>query len=108
MADFISQPQNVKQVDDLGGNAYTIYTIEHAATAAGDENAVELDASVIAVRHLPDVGQTQVTITLDASADTTLFTKTASFPSESASGTYTFVARHVGIASSVGGFKGDL
>ena len=108
MADFINLPQNVQQVDDKAGNGYTIYTIQHVSTASGDENAVELDASVIAVRHLPAVGQTQVTITLDGSADTTLFTKTASFPSESASGTYVFCARHVGSAASVGGFKGDL
>lgn len=108
MADFTGIPQNVQQIDDKSGNGFTIYTIEHAATAAGDENAVELDASVIAVRHLPAVGQTQVTITLDSGADTSLWTKTASFPSESASGTYVFVARHVGSAASVGGFKGDL
>ena len=108
MADFINLPQNVIQVDDKAGNAFTIYTVQHVLTALGDENAVELDASVIAVRHLPAVGQTQVTITLDADPDTTLWTKTASFPSESASGSYTFVARHAGTAASVGGFKGDL
>ena len=108
MADFTGVPTNVQQVDDKAGNGYTIYTIEHVATAAGDENAVELDASVISVAHLNEVGQTVVTIALDASADTTLFTKTVSFPSESASGTYVFCARHVGSAASVGGFKGDL
>lgn len=108
MADFLSKPQNVLQVDDKAGNAYTIYTIDHVATAAGDENAVELDASVIAVKHIEESGQTVVVVTLDSSADTTLWTKTASFPSESASGTYVFCARHAGSSASVGGFKGDL
>ena len=108
MADFLSKPQNVQQVDDKAGNAFTIFSVTHTATAAGDENAVELDASVIDVRHLPSAGQTAVTVTLDSSADTTLWTKTASFPSESASGVYTFAARHSGSAASVGGFKGDL
>jgi hypothetical protein len=108
MADFLSKPQNVQQVDDKAGNAFTIFTVQHTATTAGDENAVELDASVIDVRHLPSAGQTAVTVTLDASADTTLWTKTASFPSESASGTYTLCARHSGSAASVGGYKGDL
>ncbi len=108
MADFLQKPQNVLQVDDKAGNAYTIFSIDHVQSAAGDETAVELDASVVSAKHIEASGQTVVTITLDSTADTTLWTKTCSFPSESATGTYVICARHAGSAASVGGFKGDL
>ncbi len=108
MAVYLRKPQNVKQVDDLGGNAYSIFQFDHVKLAGGSTVAVELDASVIACYHIPSAGQTAVTVTLDATADTTLWTKTASIPSDSASGTYTLVARHAGSAASVGGYKGDL
>ena len=108
MAIFTVKPQNVLQVDDKSGNGYTIYSIEHTSVGSSDDIAVELDASVIAVKHIEAAGQTVVTVTLDSSADTTSWSKTASIPSESASGTYVFCARHAGSAASVGGFKGDL
>ena len=108
MADYLLKPQNVLQVDDKAGNAYTIFSIDHVQGASGNEAAVELDASVISCKHIEAAGQTVVTVALDATADTTLWTKTASFPLESATGTYVFCARHAGSAASVGGFKGDL
>lgn len=108
MAIFTVKPQNVLQIDDKAGNGYTIYSITHTQTAATDDIAVELDASVIAVKHIEEVGQTVVTVTVDASPSTSTWTVTAQIPSESASGTYVFCARHAGSASSVGGFKGDL
>jgi hypothetical protein len=108
MADFLHKPQNVIQVDDKAGNAYTIFSINHVQLASGNEVAVELDASVVSAKHIEEAGQTVVTITLDSTADTTLWTKTCSFPSESATGTYVICARHAGSAASVGGFKGDL
>ena len=108
MAIFTTKPTNVLQIDDKSGNGYTIYTVNHTQTAATDDIAVELDASVIAVKHIESVGQTVVTVTLDASPSTSTWTVTAQFPSEAASGTYVFCARHVGSAASTGGFKGDL
>ncbi len=108
MEDFLQKPQNVLQVDDRAGNSYTIFTLNHVQSGAGNETAVELDASVISAKHIEEAGQTVVTVTLDSTADTTLWTKTCSIPSESATGTYVICARHVGSAASVGGFKGDL
>lgn len=114
MAIFTVKPQNVQQVDDLGGNAFSIFTIQHTASAAGNDVAVELDPSVVAIKHIETVGQTVVTVTLDSAAaefPTTGqrrgYTKTASIPSESASGTYTFCARHSGSAAGVSGTKLD-
>ena len=108
MAIFTVKPQNVLQIDDKSGNGYTIYSIDHVTAGSSDDIAVELDASVIAVKHIEEAGQTVVTVTVDSSADTSTWSVTASIPSESASGTYVFCARHAGSAASVGGFKGDL
>ena len=108
MADYLHKPQNVLQVDDRAGNAYTIFSVDHVAGAATHETAFEVDASVISAKHIEAAGQTVVTIALDATADTTLWTKTLSFPHESATGTYVICMRHAGSAASVGGFKGDL
>ena len=104
MADFLSKPQTVLQIDDKAGNSYLIYTVQHVATPAGDENAVRLDPTVFSGAHLNATGQTNVTVTVTAS-DT--FT-TVSFPSESASGSYVIVCRGSGTGAGVGGFKGDL
>jgi hypothetical protein len=108
MAVYTVKPQNVLQVDDKAGNAYSIFSFEHTKSAGGSSVAVELDASVIKCVHIATATQTVVVVTLDTTADTTLWTKTASIPSDSATGTYTLVARHSGTAASVGGFKGDL
>lgn len=108
MADRLHKPQNVLQVDDKGGNAYTIFSIDHVQGDSGHETAFELDASVISAKHIEEAGQTVVTLALDSTADTTLWTKTCSFPNESATGTYVICARHAGSAASIGGFKGDL
>jgi hypothetical protein len=108
MAVYLHKPQNVIQVDDKAGNAYTIFSINHVQLAGGSTVAFELDASVVSAKHIEESGQTVVTITLDSTTDTTLWTKTCSFPSDSATGTYVICARHAGSAASVGGFKGDL
>ena len=110
MGIFTYKPQNVVQVDDKAGNAYTIFSVDHIVeVAASNDIAVELDPSVISCIHIPSAGQTAVTVTLDAapaefpaSGQSRGWTKTASFPAESATGTYTLVARHAGSAASVG------
>ena len=88
MAAYLRKPQNVIQVDDKAGNAYTIYSLDHVQLAGGSTIAVELDASVVSAKHIEESGQTVVVITLDSTADTTLWSKTCSFPSDSATGTY--------------------
>ena len=104
MADFLNKPQTVLQIDDKAGNAFLIYTVQHVASAANDENAVQLDPAFTTARHLPDSGQTQVTMTVTAAATTA----TVSFPSESASGSYTIVCRGFSTGAGVSGFKNDL
>ena len=117
MGDFIHKPQNVIQVDDKGGNAYTIFSVDHIASAAGDETAFEVDPSVISAKHLEAAGQTVVTITLQAEAAATpgvsgqtqriQWSKTLSFPSESATGNYVIAMRHSGSAASIGSHRGQ-
>jgi hypothetical protein len=109
MADYLYKPQNVVQVDDRGGNAFTIFTINHVQLAGGSDINIELDGSVVSAKHLEEAGQTVVTITVDAdpanipaSGQRQGWSKTVSFPSESATGTYTIVCRHAGSAASIG------
>ncbi len=105
MADILYKPQTVLQIDDKAGNSYTIYTVQHVASGSSDENAVRLDpAYSVAARHLPNTGQTQVTMAITAAAAWS----TVSFPAESASGAYTIVVRGEGSAAGVSGFKNDL
>jgi hypothetical protein len=103
MADIIHVPFRTTRVT-AHGYTYEILEIAHTYRSA-EATVVEVDASVISAKHLESSGQTAVTITLDSSTDTTLWTKTVSIPATSASGNYVVVLRHAGEA---GGFKGDL
>ncbi len=103
MAGAIHLPSTTTRVS-ANGYTYEIITVNHTYHATED-TIVEVDASAQAAVHLPTAGQTVVTLTLDSSADTSLFTKSVTLLDTSATGIYTFVIRHAGEA---GGYKGDL
>ena len=104
--------QNVFQVDDRRGNAYTLLDVVHVT---GTASTFTVDQSAVSAAHSPSNGQTAINIESTPSSGVSLATSVAlsatrvgTIASGVASGTYTIVVRHVGSAAGIGSYKAGL